>query len=47
MCEMGAVLSTYLSNIQIARQETPVDVGPVPDVWVIVICCRQLQDLLN
>ena len=44
---MGLGGETNLGDVEVAREETPVDVGAVADVGVVAVCCGELQDLLD
>lgn len=37
---------TNLGNFEITRQQTPVDIGTISDIRVVVVCCGLLKDLL-
>lgn len=36
-----------LSNLGVGGKETPVDIGAIADVWVVILCGGVLEDLLD
>lgn len=44
---VGAASGTYLGNIQVAREQSPVDVCSVADIRVVVFYSSLLQHLLH
>ena len=41
------VEQTNLSNFKISREKTPVNIGAISDIWVIIVCCGLLKNLLH
>jgi hypothetical protein len=46
-CLKRGLRGTNLGDVEVAREETPVDVSAVADVGVVAVCCGELQDLLD
>lgn len=38
---------TNLSNVEISRQQTPVHICPVPDIWIVIFRSRGLEYFLH
>ena len=39
--------NNILSNLRVGGKETPVDIGTITDIRVVVLCCGILEDLLD